>query len=406
MASIWGGDSPSVAWNENSWASNVATVTLSGQLATTSVGTPEAFPESGWSSDTWGTENWGESGNDIFLTAPTGLTASLGTLDYAASTDGWSRRTWGNLGWGVDYSVSLTGLGLTSSVGEAGVQFLVPLTAPTGLTSSLGTLTEVGTQAGWGRDDWGQEPWGDTDEPVVTLTGLGLTSSIGEVSAFPEQGWGRDAWGDENWGESAFTVVVDVESSGVATSAVGSISLSDMNIGLTGLGSTSSIGSVGLAFGASTEPLSGVNATSSVGSIITEIGVPLTAPSGLTSSVGSILPADVVGISGLGATVSVGEVAIVNIELVNLTGIGATSTVGSISLDQMTIGLTAPSSLTASVGAIAPADVMGLTGQSAIVSLGELSPLYTRDLSYNTSASYSAKTYNTSASYTEKNHAG
>jgi len=427
MASIWGGDSPSVAWNENSWASNVSTITLSGQLATTSVGTPEAFPESGWSSDSWGVENWGESGNDVFLTAPTGLTASLGTLDYAASTDGWSRRTWGNLGWGVDYSVSLTGLGLTCSVGEAGVQFLVPLTAPTGLTSSLGTpdpqivqsltaptgltsslgtLTEVGTQAGWGRDDWGQEPWGQSFEPVITLTGLGLTSSIGEVSAFPEQGWGRDAWGDENWGESAFTVVVDVESSGVATSAVGSISLSDMNIGLTGLGSTSSIGSVGLAFGASTEPLSGVNATSSVGSILTEIGVPLTAPSGLTSSVGSILPADVVGISGLGATVSVGEVAIVNIELVNLTGIGATSTVGSISLDQMTIGLTAPSSLTASVGAIAPADVMGLTGQSATVSLGELSPLYTRDLSYNTSASYSAKTYNTSASYTEKNHAG
>jgi hypothetical protein len=50
--------------------------------------------------------------------------------------------------------------------------------------------------------------------------------------------------------------------------------------------------------------------------------------------------------------------------------------------------------------------VMGLTGQSATISLGNVSPLYYRDLNYATSASYSAKTYNTSASYTEKKHAG
>jgi len=60
---------------------------------------------------------------------------------------------------------------------------------------------------------------------------------------------------------------------------------------------------------------------------------------------------------------------------------------------------------------------IGLTGQSATASVGEVSPLYTRNLSYNTSASYSTKTnnksasysnktYNTSASYTDKTHAG
>ena len=92
MASIWGGDSPSVAWNENSWASNTITITLSGQSATTSVGTLDAY-----------------------------------------LAQGWGREDYGNLGWGVDYSVSLTApSGLTATVGEAGVQFLVPLTAPSG----------------------------------------------------------------------------------------------------------------------------------------------------------------------------------------------------------------------------------------------------------------------------------
>jgi hypothetical protein len=49
---------------------------------------------------------------------------------------------------------------------------------------------------------------------------------------------------------------------------------------------------------------------------------------------------------------------------------------------------------------------IGLIGIEGTASIGEVSPLYTRKLSYNTSASYTTKTYNTSASYTKKNHAG
>ena len=36
--SIWGGDNPSVAWNQNSWQSNILTVELTGVSATTSLG--------------------------------------------------------------------------------------------------------------------------------------------------------------------------------------------------------------------------------------------------------------------------------------------------------------------------------------------------------------------------------
>ena len=60
MASIWGGDSPSVAWGENSWQSNVTTVSLTGVQSTSSTSslliTVENFE--GWGSDTWGFENW------------------------------------------------------------------------------------------------------------------------------------------------------------------------------------------------------------------------------------------------------------------------------------------------------------------------------------------------------------
>ena len=47
MASIWGGDNPSVAWNENSWQSNTLTVSLTGLQSTSSVGSLAAFPEQG-----------------------------------------------------------------------------------------------------------------------------------------------------------------------------------------------------------------------------------------------------------------------------------------------------------------------------------------------------------------------
>ena len=59
MASIWGGDSPSVAWGQNAWQSNTITASLTGLSVTSSVGSVLAFNETGWGRDTWGFENWG-----------------------------------------------------------------------------------------------------------------------------------------------------------------------------------------------------------------------------------------------------------------------------------------------------------------------------------------------------------
>ena len=103
-----------------------------------------------------------------------------------------------------------------------------------------------GANQGWGRAEWGEEPWGESNNPVITLTGNGLTSAIGAVTIQDEinTGWGQDGWGVENWGESALTVVVDVESSGVATTE-----LPDTSWGAQGWGSSSDAGDVGITWG-------------------------------------------------------------------------------------------------------------------------------------------------------------
>jgi hypothetical protein len=345
-----------IPWNYNSWASNTSSVPLTGSQATTALGTLSAFPSLGWGRSAWGDNSWGVDYTAVQLTAPSEATTAIGAVDAYPGT-GWGRLQWGNSGWGVAYSVLIgvtgdTPAGLTASVGAViGEQFLdvpltapsnqgasaigsvttqqitpVPLTAPSQMTSEVGDFDNAGTLVGWGRNGWGEEPYGDSFNKLVQPSGLGLTSSVGAI-------------------------VPD-----------------GMAVGITGLGTTSAVGSVGLEFGASTEPISGVSATSSVGQIVAGIGVALTGQVA-TSSVGAITPADVVGLTGLQATSALGTAQANNTEIVTPTGLSATSSVGSIVVG-IGVPLTAPSVATASVGAIVPADVVGLTGVEATSEIG------------------------------------
>ena len=56
MANTW--NKSGTTWGYNSWQSDTVTVSLTGLSATSSLGTVLAYPEQGWGSDTWGTENW------------------------------------------------------------------------------------------------------------------------------------------------------------------------------------------------------------------------------------------------------------------------------------------------------------------------------------------------------------
>ena len=308
--SVWGGNNPSVAWNENSWASNVLTVSL---------------------------------------TAPAASTASVGSVT-AFHEEGWGRQEWGNSGWGVDYAVQLSGLGATSSLGSltAAQTITAELTAPSTLTSSLGSLTT-------------------TQLSIAALTAPSqMTSQLGDFdNAGTLVGWGRNGWGEEPYGDSFNKLVQPAGLS--ATASVGAIAPADV-MGLTGVSATTSVGAIAPA---DVVGLTGLSATTSVGSITPEIGEAISGL-GATSSVGSITPADVVGLTGLGSTVSVGSITVTETQLVTITApSGLTSSVGSI-ISQITVPLTAPSSLTASVGSIAPANVVGITGLEATVSLGEV----------------------------------
>ena len=318
------------------------------------------------------------------------------------------------------------GVTTSGTPGNSGAytQIAVQDGAPTTLyyycTNHSGMGGEANTD-GWGRSMWGQADWGDTnlvvqgwgrlgwgsqaygDAPVVALSGLSATSAVGAPTVEVRPGWGTLDWGENGWG----SVEEGIEN-------------------LIGIGATSSVGSLTLAIGV---PLTGVSATAScptqldIPQLIT--GVSATVSEGqlnlndgsdhvqglatlvATSAVGSILPADVVGISGVEATASVGpNVEVDDTVVVDLTGLcaGATSSVGAIVPDGMALGISGVS-CTSSVGSITPADVVGLTGVSATVTVGNVAPLGYQDIDITGNTSYNDVDVSGNTSYTDVTHA-
>jgi hypothetical protein len=243
-------------------------------------------------------------------------------------------------------------------------------------TSSLGTPI-ASSEQGWGRDLWGEEPWGDSFSPVLSLTGFGLTSNIGAVTVQDDiqVGWGQDGWGVENWGESG--LLVPVESSGVATTG-----LPDTSWGAQGWGSSSDPGDVGVSWGgdfilnvADVVGVTGQVSTSSVGSLSVQVDFAgtLTAPSSLTSSVGAITPTEM--LIGLTGQAATSSVgAITPADVVGLTGLGLTSNLGDLTTDAAELINLTGQGVTSSVGSINIELGVPLTGVSATVSVGSITP--------------------------------
>ena len=149
-------------------------------------------------------------------------------------------------------------------------------------TGRWGTTDPIVT--GWGAKSW-NEPgttWNDLGEQQVNLTGVEATLSVGSVSISAEinQGWGQDPWGNETWGESGMLVELtapDAMSSFVGVGNTwnkgswgqgqgwGTFVLSPADVmGLTGVSSTSSVGAPTI-IGSVEFSLTGVSSTSSVG---------------------------------------------------------------------------------------------------------------------------------------------
>jgi len=203
---------------------------------------------------------------------------------------------------------------------------------------------------GWGAKSWGDSEWGQLSDETITLTSLSSTTAVGTLSVEIRPGWGTLSWGINGWGsvEEANETLPGF----VLTSAVGSIELADQIMGLTGQSATSAIGSLSINTSLSlTLPNQGM--ISSLGLLGTEDSVGLSGQSA-TSAVGSITasPETFASLAGLGlsSTSSVGEIEITSALILPISGQSSTTSVGSIS----------------------PADVMGLTGLSSTSAIGSL----------------------------------
>ena len=137
---------------------------------------------------------------------------------------GWNQQTWGLGTWGLlgDISVSLTGISLTTSLGDETITAGATAFPSTNLlTTSLGNevidIAVVAFPSGipmtnvLGTADAG---------PDAMATGNQANMALGTIEAYNQTGWGRQFWGSNAWGVEGQYANVDV--SGIAmTAAVG-----------------------------------------------------------------------------------------------------------------------------------------------------------------------------------------
>ena len=293
----------------------------------------------------------------------------------------------GTHGGGSEYTTNVTTNGTPGSSG-AYTQIEVASSAPTlyyycTQHSGMGGQANTPDADFWGAGNWSANLWGISE---AFTTGYGSKSwnssgtwgDMGNETVTPT-GFGltssigsvtvdaeiNTGWGRAAWNDDAWGIQGDVLLGGV--SATASVgSISPADVmGVTGVSATASVGAP-TVIGDITQALTGVSATSSVGSISPADVMGVTGVSA-TSSVGSITPADVMGVTGVSASVSLGDISTSSNPIIVPTGLSMTSSVGSISPADV-MGLTGVSA-TGSVGTLTPADVMGLTGIEATASV-------------------------------------
>jgi len=278
-----------------------------------------------------------------------------------ANTDGWGRSMWGQADWGDTNIV----------------------------------------ETGWGRNTWGYQSWGDT--PIVTLTGLTATTSLGIPEELIEvkPGWGTLKWGQNGWGsvESATETLTGFS----LTSSLGTVTAEDV-VGLTGLSATSTLNSLSAVKADFTITLTGLGLVSSEGLIsLDDHSVGLSGQSASTT-LGSISPADVMGLTGLSATSSVNSFTFTSDPLIPVSALSPLiTTLGGVTVEPAT--LIAPGSVTGTtaLGTVTTTQLSNVfpDGQVATTTLNDnLILRYYQRLTPKTSSGYTNITPKTSSSYT------
>ena len=270
-----------------------------------------------------------------------------------ANTWGGAGTTWGQNAWGEQSDVNLTLTGLS-------------------ITASLGDLAYAAATDGWGRDSWGDNAWGE-NATTVELTGLEMTGRFGP------DGWGSAPWNEQiSWGgeltlqttQLSIAALTGIE----ATASLGTATIGrlDMIFGITGPAAMSAgIGTPNINNGADhSQGLASLLITGSVGSLGHEMAYDLT---------------------GIEATMSLGALTITSTELVTITdSLLVTGSLGSVTVADMAIGVSGYS-ITGSLGTPVVTDMqVGLSGLEISGSLGSgaVAPLHYKDVDITGNTSY------------------
>jgi len=171
-------------------------VLLTGSSASFSIGAviTDAELQVGWGGDTWGENTWGDLSGAF--ANPTGIQAtySVGSVTTTANANidvtgiQLTATNAGAIG-GTSVDLIPTGQQMTLGIGEEVIDIGVPVTGSQATTSAGQTTIDptylIG--AGWGRDTFGNLGWGVNYSVIPAEgTGIELTSSIGEETAFTD----------------------------------------------------------------------------------------------------------------------------------------------------------------------------------------------------------------------------
>jgi hypothetical protein len=181
MATTWSQN----AWGDNSWNTDLNTISVSGIPVSFDLGQANYTPISGWDAYSWGQGNWGEIPNSDIIVTGLSATFNLGEVTQASSS-GWGRSTWGSSIWNGYGTVLPTGVSANFDIGNVTID------------------NEI--ISGWGGSPWGNTGWGAYGD--VLLSGISLSTNLGSVSIDNQIniGWGSDTWGYETWGASGLIV--------------------------------------------------------------------------------------------------------------------------------------------------------------------------------------------------------
>lgn len=291
-----------------------------------------------WGASDWGDlSNETVSVSGISLTSTIGTEAVQANADVSVTGIELTTTNAGATA-GISFLFEAPSLLLTSSIGDETVEIGVPVTTAGTLTPSIGTATvdeTILTGEGWGRSQWGSFAWGDNYS--VQVTGIELTSTIGDETAFAD--FTFEATGLEltlTQGPISLQIDQDIfvlASEDQLDAEIGSvITTGNSNIEVTGIALSSNIGQV-VPEPKLDVPVTGISLTSTLGefTLVQSTNESVTGQE-LTLTLGEEEQASVYPVTGVELTSSIGSVTVIGVANIDVTGIQMTISAGSVNV--------------------------------------------------------------------------